>query len=62
MAETGIEMGGEFGLQGVQSMHGGLKTFGPGGLRRGRPTVADSSQVVAQGGVEAGFSRGKGHE
>ena len=61
VTETGVEMGGEFGFQGVEGMHGSFQFFGPGGMRRSRPTLADGIKIFGQGGVKAGFSRGEGH-
>jgi hypothetical protein len=61
VTETGVEMGGEFGLEGVEVLHGEPKFFSPGGIRRSRPTLADGIKIFGQGGVKAGFSRGEGH-
>jgi len=61
VAETGIEMRGEFGFEGVEGMHGDFQFFSPGGMRRSRPTLANSIKIVGQGGVKAGFSQGEGH-
>ena len=61
VAKTGIELRGAFGFQGVEDMHGGFKTFGPGGLHRSRPTLMGNLQVIGQGGMKAGFNRGEGH-
>ena len=61
MAETRIELRGEFRFQGVEILHGEFEFFSPGGMRRSRPTLADSIKVVGQGRVEPGFSRRESH-
>jgi len=61
VAETGVELGRELGFEGVEFLHGEFKFFSPGGMRRSRPTLANSIKIVGQGGVKAGFSQGEGH-
>jgi len=61
MAEAGIDLGSQFGFKRVEGLHGELEFFSPGGMRRSRPTLADSIKIVGQGGVKAQFSRGEGH-
>ena len=61
VTETGIELRGEFRFQGVEILHGEFEFFSPGGMRRSRPTLADSIKVVGQGRVEPGFSRRESH-
>jgi len=61
VAETGIELRGEFGFEGVEGMHGDFQFFSPGGMWRSRSTLANSIKIVGQGGVKARFSRGEGH-
>ncbi len=57
VAKTRVELGGEFGLQGFEVLHGELEFFSPGGMRRSRPTLANSIKIVDQGGMKPGFSR-----
>ena len=61
VAETEVELGREFGFEGFEGEHGSFQFFGPGGLHRGRPTLLGHLQIIGQGGVKAGFSRGEGH-
>ena len=61
VAETGVELRGEFRFQGVEALHGEFQFFSPGDLHQGCPTLLGDSQVIGQGGVEPGLSGRKGH-
>ena len=61
VTKAGIELGGEFGFEGVEGVHGSFQFFGPVGMRRFHPTLADDIKIVGQGGMEAGFEWGKSH-